>query len=313
MVFIRDFKEGDRIVDHYYCREKRELLTKAGKPYLSLILSDKTGEVPAKIWELTTDIQDFVEGDYVKIDADVQLYRMEAQLNVRRIRTSRSGEFDERDYERTTEKDIDELWAKLWDFIASVDNGDLYELLNATFGDEEIEAAFKRSSAAKTLHHGYIGGLLEHTVSVMELCDFTASRHKHINRDLLITAAALHDLCKIYELSPPPAYEYTDEGQLLGHIVMGAELVERTAGAIPDFPEHTKLMLKHCILSHHGEHMFGSPKLPQIIEAVVLHLCDNLDAKVNSLEEMLKAADGGMSAWIGRNRMLDRFVRKTGL
>jgi 3'-5' exoribonuclease len=313
LIFIREFIEGDRIIGHYFCREKRELVTKAGKTYWSLVLSDKTGEISAKIWELTTDIQDYDAGECVKIDADVQIYRMEPQLNVKRIRASRDDEYNIRDYEKTTDKDIDELWNQLADFILSVEDPDLNTLLSLVFTDDTISEAFKRGSAAKSLHHGYIGGLLEHTVSVIEICDFMAARYKHINRDLLITAAALHDLCKIYELSPPPSYDYTDEGKLLGHIVLGTELVERFASEIEGFPYQTKLMLKHCLLSHHGEFEFGSPKLPQTAEAVLLHLCDNLDAKAKSLEETLSAAENSPAAWTGRNRMIDRNVRKTGI
>ncbi|MDR0957665.1 MAG: HD domain-containing protein [Clostridiales bacterium] len=310
MKYIEDFTDGQQVIGHYLCRQKNTLETKSGKRYLSLVLTDKTGRINGKVWELNNDIQSFEEGNFIKIDAKAQLYQSEMQLKILRIRKSLEGEYDPADYNPVTDKDVETLFLQLAGFIKTVGNVHLRKLLESIFGAGEVASAFKKSSAAKTLHHSYMGGLAEHTVSVVQFCDFVSGQYKHINRDLLITAAMLHDVGKIYELSPFPENEYTDEGQLLGHIIIGAELVEKEASKISGFPPKLKLMLKHCILAHHGEYLFGSPKLPQIIEAYVLFYCDNADAKIKAFEEALSANKDNLK-WLGYNRMLERNIRKT--
>ena len=311
MRYIEDFNEGDRIVAHYLCKRKDTLKTRAGKSYLSLVLQDKTGTIEGKVWELNHDIQNFEENDYIKIDSVIISYRDELQMRISKIRKSEVGEYEPKNYIPTIDKDIDSLYEGLENIIDSIINPYLKELLeNIFYKNETISTNIKTHSAARQMHHSVMGGLLEHTVSVAHICDFLSGRYKFVNRDLLITGALLHDIGKIYELSGFPENDYTDDGQLLGHLVIGSELVEKEAGNIEDFPHQLKSLVKHLILSHHGFLEYGSPKLPQTIEAYILHSADDLDAKVKMYEEMLEE-DNTQGKWVGYNRMLSRNIRKS--
>lgn len=311
MRYLNELKENERIIEHYLCKQKQHLKTKTGKTYLSLKLQDKTAVVDAKVWELHNDIGDFEETDIIKVDGTVLLYNNEPQIKVNRIRKSSEGEFQLEDYIPRTEKDIDELYGKLLGFIDSITEPNLRQLLeNIIMNNEAISGAITTHSAAKNMHHGYLGGLLEHTVSVAEICDFMSGRYKYVNRDLLISAAILHDIAKIFELSPMPANIYTDDGQMLGHIYMGAELVNQECTKIPGFPHTLQSLLKHAILSHHGEYIFGSPKLPMTIEAFILHIADNMDAKAKVYEETI-AQDTTPGPWMGYHKLLDRYLRNS--
>ena len=312
MQYLRDIKENERVVEHYLCKQKQTLKTKSGKDYFSLKMQDKTAVVDAKVWDINEDIGDFDEGDVIKIDAFVQLYHSEPQLKIARIRKSEDGEYDMKEYLPSTEKDIDELYGKLLDFIDSMSQPHLRRLLELIILDHEIiSKAIASHSAAKSMHHSYLGGLLEHTVSVAEICDFMSSRYKFVNRDLLITAAILHDIAKIFELSPMPSNNYTDDGQMLGHIYMGAELVSQECAKIPDFPHTLQSLLKHAILAHHGEYEFGSPKLPMIMEAHILHQADNMDAKAKVYEDAIAANTIASNTWLGYHKLLARYLRNS--
>jgi 3'-5' exoribonuclease len=309
MRYIEDFKEGENIVGHYLCRTKEAMKTKSGKNYLSLKLIDKTGVIDAKVWEVNNNIHSFEAGDFIKVDGLVTVYNNETQFKVAKIRKSLEGEYIKADYIPTGSKDIDEVLAAVLGYIKTIENTFIKQLLENIFiGNKQIQTAFKESSAAKAMHHSYMGGLAEHTLSVVEMADFMSGRYKFVNRDILVSCAMLHDLCKIYELSAFPENDYTDEGNLLGHIVMGAELIEREAAKIDGFPVDLKNLMKHCILSHHGEYEFGSPKKPMIIEAFLLSCCDNTDAKVKMYEEALEKSVG---QWTGWNRMLERNIRNS--
>jgi 3'-5' exoribonuclease len=311
MRYLEDVKENEHIIEHYLCRQKQTLKTRGGKTYLSLRLSDKTGQMDAKIWEMNNDIQSFEEGDMIKIDAQVVTYQNELQLKVIKLRKSRDGEYIPLNYVPTTEKDIDELYREVLDFIRSVQHTKLRALLEGIFvKDGERAEAFKARSAAKQMHHSYMGGLIEHTLNVVQICDFMSGRYKHVNRDLLITSALLHDIGKIYELSPMPMNDYTDDGQMLGHITIGVEMITEQVREIPDFPHDLASLLKHSILSHHGEMEFGSPKLPATIEAFLLHCADNMDAKLKSFEEILDK-DSTAGPWTGYQKMLNRYIRRS--
>jgi len=311
MRFITDFRDGDVIIGHYLCKQKQMMTSKAGKAYISVILSDRTGSVDGKIWELNNAVQDFAEGEFIKVEGTVSLYQENLQLKITKLRRSGEGEYSPSDYVPATDKDIDVLYAKLTGFIDSIENPHIKLLAeNIILGNERVSGALKSHSAAKTMHHSYLGGLLEHTVSVAETCEFVGARYKSVNMDILIASALLHDIGKVFELSPFPLNEYTDEGELVGHIVIGSELISAEAEKITGFPETLKNLLKHCMLAHHGEYEFGSPKLPKIIEAFILHACDNLDAKVKAFEESL-IKDGTAGNWIGWNKMLARNLRKS--
>ena len=312
MRYIETFHEGNHISDIYLCKTKQIQLTKTGKEYGNLILQDKTGTIEAKIWDLSSPgVGEFDAMDYVHIEADVTLFQNANQLNVRRIRTAREGEYVEADYLPVSKKEIGKMYEELLGFVRSVKNPWLNQLLSGYFvEDKEFAKAFQFHSAAKTVHHGFVGGLLEHTLSVVKLCDYYAGYYKSLNSDLLLTAAMFHDIGKMQELSRFPENDYTDDGQLLGHIMIGTEMISERIRQIPDFPPRLASELKHCILAHHGELEYGSPKKPALLEALALNFADNTDAKMETMIEAL-AAGGTNKGWLGYNRLLETNIRKT--
>lgn len=312
MRYIETFHERNHISDIYLCKTKQIQLTKTGKEYGNLILQDKTGTIEAKIWDLSSPgVGEFDAMDYVHIEADVTLFQNANQLNVRRIRTAREGEYVEADYLPVSKKEIGKMYEELLGFVRSVKNPWLNQLLSGYFvEDKEFAKAFQFHSAAKTVHHGFVGGLLEHTLSVVKLCDYYAGYYKTLNRDLLLTAAMFHDIGKMQELSRFPENDYTDDGQLLGHIMIGTEMISERIRQIPDFPPRLASELKHCILAHHGELEYGSPKKPALLEALALNFADNTDAKMETMIEAL-AAGGTNKGWLGYNRLLETNIRKT--
>ena len=312
MRYIETFHEGNHISDIYLCKTKQIQLTKTGKEYGNLILQDKTGTIEAKIWDLSSPgVGEFDAMDYVHIEADVTLFQNANQLNVRRIRTAREGEYVEADYLPVSKKEIGKMYEELLGFVRSVKNPWLNQLLSGYFvEDKEFAKAFQFHSAAKTVHHGFVGGLLQHTLSVVKLCDYYAGYYKTLNRDLLLTAAMFHDIGKMQELSRFPENDYTDDGQLLGHIMIGTEMISERIRQIPDFPPRLASELKHCILAHHGELEYGSPKKPALLEALALNFADNTDAKMETMIEAL-AAGGTNKGWLGYNRLLETNIRKT--
>lgn len=311
MRYINELREGESLIEHYLCKKKQTLKSRAGKSYLSLLLQDKTGTIDAKVWELNNHIQSFEENDFIKIDATVLTYQNDLQLNVRKIRRSQEGEYCPEDYIPSTDKDVDVLYKRLKELIGSIKNPYLKQLgENIFFNNKEINDEFKKHSAAKSMHHSYMGGLLEHTINVAEICDFMSGMYKYVNRDLTVMAALLHDIGKLKELSSFPNNDYTDEGQLIGHIVMGAELVTEETAKIDNFPLELKNLLKHCILSHHGEYEYGSPKRPKIMEAFILHAADDTDAKLKMFEEAIDS-DTTQGNWVGYQKMLARNIRKS--
>ena len=254
-------------------------------------------------------IEHFENLDFIKIDGDVTLFNGSLQLNCRRIRKAKEGEYDQKDYFPVSEKDPAVMFKELDGFIQKVKEPHLHALLLSFFGDKEFAKNFCQHSAAKSVHHGFIGGLLEHTLSVTKICDFFCTLYPMINRDLLLTAAMFHDIGKVNELSDFPENDYTDDGQLLGHIVMGVEMIGSHIREIPGFPPVLASELKHCILAHHGEFEYGSPKKPAIIEAAALNFADNADAKLEIMKEQLASATPG--EWIGFNRLMDSNIKKT--
>ena len=311
MRFIREMKPGDRVADIYFCKHKAAATTKNGKPYENVILQDKTGTIDAKIWEPNdAGIDDFDAMDYVDVFGEVTSFNGALQLNIKRARRCRPSEVDESQYMPVSARDNDEMVRELHALIGSVSEPHLRALLNSFFlEDDAFLESFRRSSAAKTVHHAFIGGLLEHTLSVATLCDYISGRYPALDRDLLVTAAILHDVGKVRELSAFPANDYTDEGQFMGHIVMGSEMIsERIRTLAEPFPKELELRLKHCILAHHGELEYGSPKKPALIEAVALNHADDLDAKLETFSELLAASNE--SGWLGYNRLLDTNIYK---
>ncbi len=314
MKYIESLREGERINEIYLCKVKQSALTKAGKPYESLVLQDKTGTLDAKIWDPgSVGIGEFESLDYIAVVGDITSFQGNLQLNIKRIRRADAGECNPQDYLPVSSRDADEMYAELTDLIASVRQPYLKKLLESFFvEDAEFEKRFRFHSAAKTVHHGFVGGLLEHTLSVAKHCDYLASAYPLLNRDLVVCAAIFHDIGKLDELSAFPENDYTDAGQLLGHIVIGTEMVGERIRAIPGFPVGLANELKHCILAHHGELEYGSPKKPALAEALALSFADNMDAKMETLQEIFHNVPEGSLEWQGYNRLLESNVRRSG-
>lgn len=312
MRYVESFREGIHVSDVYLCKNKQIALTKSGKEYGNLILQDKTGTVDAKIWDLgSPGIGNFETLDYVYIDADVTVFQNSNQLNIKRIRKADEGEYVPGDYLPVSSKNIGLMYEEFLGFIRTIKNPHLRKLSESFFVEDAAFAkAFQFHSAAKSVHHGFVGGLLEHTLSVVKLCDYYAGYYPYINRDLLLTAAMFHDIGKTRELSTFPENDYTDDGQLLGHIIIGTEMVGERIRSMEGFPEKTATELKHCILAHHGELEYGSPKKPALIEALALNFADNTDAKMETMIEVLKGA-GDNNGWLGYNRLMESNLRKT--
>ena len=313
MKYIRELREGMRIAGVYLCKFRQSAVTKNGKPYENVILQDRTGTIDAKIWEPNSvGIEEFDSLDYIDIVGDVTSFAGALQVSVKRLRKAGEGEYDPADYLPSSRFKTEEMYQELLSYVESVKNPFLSELLKSYFvRDEAFIRAFQRCSAAKSVHHGFIGGLLEHTLSVTRLCSYYAKAYPILNRDLLITAAILHDVGKTRELSAFPSNDYTDDGQLLGHIMIGAEMIHDRAREISGFPEKLENELKHCILAHHGELEYGSPKKPALAEAVALNLADNTDARMETLRELFEASDG-TAEWLGYSRIFESNIRRTG-
>jgi len=311
MRFIKDLQDNERVIEHYLCKKKELRESKVGKNFLSLKLQDKTGALEAKVWEITKDIQPFEEGDVIKVDGTLGSYNNEPQLKVFKLRRSTEGEYDMTDFIPTSQKDLGEMFAAISTMIKSVKNPHIKALLENIFKDEARMELFKSHSAAMHMHHSYMGGLLEHTLSVAETCVFLGARYKYVNQDLLLAGALLHDIGKIYELSALPQNEYTDDGQMLGHIIIGVEMVGAEIAKIEKFPHQLASLIKHCIIAHHGEYEFGSPKIPAIPEAMIIHFADNIDAKLTTFAEIYDK-DTSPGQWTAFQKSLGRYVRKPG-
>ncbi len=314
MKYIKDLKDGDRIFDIYLCKHKQSAVTKNGKPYESVTLQDKTGTIDAKIWEPNNPgIGDYDTLDYIEVYGDVTSFQGALQVSVKRIRVCQEGEYIPADYLPVSSKNIDNMYQELLGLIKSVENTYLKALLESFFvKDEAFIKAFKNSSAAKSVHHGFVGGLLEHTLSVTKLCDYYCSAYPVLKRDLLLTVAMCHDIGKTKEISAFPENDYTDDGQLLGHIVMGSQMVAERAAGIAGFPHGLLAQVQHCILAHHGKYEYGSPKIPAIIEALALNYADDTDAKLETFKEILEN-NAENPDWLGYNRLFESNLRATKL
>lgn len=311
MKYIKDYKEGDRVFDIYLCKHKQSAVTKNGKSYDNVILQDKTGTLDAKVWDPhNPGIGEFDSLDYIEVYGEVTSFQNSLQVNVKRIRKCQEGEYTPADYLPVSSKDIEKMYGELLGYINEIENPHLKELMESFFvKDKDFIKAFKQSSAAKTVHHGFVGGLLEHTLGVAKLCGYYCTAYPLLKKDLLISAAICHDIGKVRELSLFPENDYTDDGQLLGHIVMGVEMVGEKINAIKGFPPVLAGELKHCILAHHGEYEFGSPKKPAIIEAMALNFADNTDAKMQTFTELLNNTKE--TGWLGFNRLFESNLRAT--
>lgn len=313
MRYINTLREGDMIRCIYLCKIKRTAETRNGKPYDNLTLQDKTGTLDAKIWDPNSGaIADYDEMDFVEVFGEVTSYNNNLQLNIKQLRKAYEDEYNVGDYMPTSEKDVEGMYAELLSYVKQIENKYLRQLAEYYFVNHTtFIKAFKEHSAAKSVHHSFSGGLLEHTLSILKLCEYYANTYPLLSRDLLLSAALFHDIGKTKELSAFPENDYTDAGQLLGHIVMGVEMISDGVRSIEGFPEIIANELKHCVIAHHGELEFGSPKKPAIPEAVALHYADATDAKLQTLTEIFKDKDD--HEWLGFNRLFDSNLRKSSL
>ena len=311
MTYIEEYKERNKFFGIYLCKSKQVLKTKAGKTYYSLLLQDKTGIIDAKVWELNNGIDDFDSMDFIMTDGMVTSFQGSRQVNISRIRKAQEGEYDPAEYIPASKYNREEMYQELKKVVMTITEPHLRKLAEKYFvEDTGFIAEFKQHSAAKSVHHAFVGGLLQHTLAVAKICSFVAACYPVIDRDLLITAALFHDIGKVWEISEFPSNEYTDEGQLLGHIFLGAELVGKEAALIPGFPKTLAAELQHCILAHHGELEYGSPKKPAMAEALALAYADNMDAKLEMITEVYDKAEPTIE-WLGFNRYMDSNVRQS--
>ncbi len=298
-LLARDLAQFEnQTVTAYFVAVNRQVRTKAdGSGYLSMTLCDRTGQVEGRMWEIK-DAGEFQSGDVVKLRGLVNRYQDKLQIKIDRLRradpVADGAEYELGDFVPKTTHDVDVLWTKLGAYVASLTDPHLRRLLEAFLADPAIEAGLREAPAAKALHHAWIGGLLEHVVSLLDLCDLAVRHYPEVHRDLLLAGAMLHDIGKLHELRWGTSFSYSTEGQLLGHISIGAGMIDAKIADIPDFPPRLRTLLLHIVLSHHGRLEFGSPKLPMIAEALLFHYLDDLEAKMQTVRsELARAVAGG--------------------
>lgn len=312
MAWIAELQENQKVVDFFLVRDKQVRLKRSGEEYLSLVLQDRTGSINAVCWDEVGELKEtFSVGDVIKVEGVVGLYNEELQLTVRRLRPTeerdRSEGLEPERFFPETEHDVEAMWAELMDFIGEVENPELRTLLERLCSENEVE--FKSYPGAVQIHHPFLGGFLEHTLSVLKSCLYFAGKYPDLSKDLLVAGAVCHDIGKLKELAIQPTFSYTEEGQLIGHILIGRDMVRDLALTIEGFPAELLLKLEHMIVSHQGELDFGSPKVPMTPEALVLHFADNLDAKLNIMQRHLAedTTEGPFTSW---HRLLNRRLYK---
>lgn len=312
--FIKDAaqQENKVITTSFVVASKQTKSKKSGEPYLDLTLVDRTGTIQAKMWDNVEECTgSFEQDDVVKVKGLINKYNQRWQLTVHKIRRMDAGEIDFSDYLPKTTKDIDELWRELGNLVASMQDAHLRRLLELFMDDPAIAQAYRNAPAAKSMHHAFIGGLLEHVVSLFHACDLVARNYAFINRDLLLTGAFLHDIGKLHELTYARSFSYTTEGQLLGHLIIDLEMLHAKLALLPDFPPKLKILVEHLVISHHGQYEYGSPKLPMFPEALMLHYMDDLDSKMEAMRAQFERDADLESAWTAYNPALARPLLNT--
>ena len=304
--------ENKTVTTSFVVASKQVKTKKNGDPYLAMTLTDRSGQMEAKMWEGVAEAMDgFSQDDFVKVRGLVDKYNGRYQFTVHKVRRMDEADIDYSDYLPKTKKDVDQLWKTVGDFVASFQDPHLKALLESFMADPEIERSYKNAPAAKTLHHAFIGGLLDHVVSLFTSCDLICRNYPQVNRDLVLTGAFLHDIGKIHELTYARAFSYTTEGQLLGHMIIELEMLHQKLDKLPEFPGELKILIEHLIISHHGHYEFGSPKLPMFPEALLLHYMDDLDSKMESMRAHFERETGLDSEWTSYNASLGRPLLNT--
>src|SRR5271155_3416026 len=299
--------ENKIVTSNFVVVSKQIKPKKTGEPYLALTLGDRSGQLEAKMWDNVEEVLNiFEQDDFLKIKGLVNKYKNRFQLTIHKLRKLGDSEIEFDDYLPKTPRNIDELWQSLTDFVGSFQNPHLKALVQAFMSDPEIAGAYRNAPAAKTLHHAYIGGLLDHVVSLARSCDLVCRNYPQVNRDLLLTGVFLHDIGKIHELAYNRSFSYTTRGQLLGHMIIELEMLQAKLAQFPDFPRELKILIEHLIISHHGEYEFGSPKLPMFPEALMLHYLDDLDSKMEAMRAHFDRESGLEGPWTSYNASLGR-------
>jgi 3'-5' exoribonuclease len=309
--FVRDLKEGDKVLSFFLVKHKQleTFRDRTRGQFLTLSLSDKTGQVLARVWEKASELAEtFEEGDVVKVLGEVEEYLGRLQVIVDKLRPAKEDEYELEDFLPHTERDIEEMLTTVRETIASVENPYLRALLDKFFADEEFVAAFSRAPAARRIHHAYLGGLLEHTVEVVVLCQTVLTLYPQIHHDLLMTGALLHDVGKTKEFTYERDIDYSDEGRLLGHVVLSEQMITERMAEITDFSPELALRLRHLIISHHGRYEWGSPRRPKTLEACALHYIENLDAQVNRFAQIIAARQDKAKPWTDYDTLLKRYL-----
>ncbi len=312
--YVRDCHQHENrtITSSFVVASKQVKTKKNGDPYLVVTLADRSGQLQANMWDNVSDaLNAFELDDFVKVKGMVQKYNGRWQLTLHKVRKLREAEIDYSDFLPKTSKDIEQLWRTLVEFVETMENPWLKRLIEDFTSDEAIATAYKNAPAAKTMHHAYVGGLLDHVVSLFTVCDLVARNYPQVNRDLLLTGAFLHDIGKIHELVYQRSISYTTRGQLLGHMIIELEMLHEKLSYIPGFPEELKILIEHLIISHHGQYEFGSPKLPMFPEALMLHYLDDLDSKMESMRAQFERESELETAWTSYNASLGRTLLNT--
>src|SRR5947199_534581 len=304
--------ENKVVISSFVVIAKQVKPKKSGEPYLALTLGDRSGHLEAKMWDNVADTIDaFDQEDFIKVKGLINKYKNRFQLTIHKLRRLLDSEVEFADYLPKTTKDIGELWQTLASFVAEFQNPHLKALVEAFMSEAEIAEAYRTAPAAKSLHHAYIGGLLDHVVSLFRSCDLICRNYPQINRDLLLTGAFFHNIGKIHELTYNRSFSYSTKGQLLGHMIIELEMLQAKLSSLPDFPDELKIMIEHMIISHHGEYEFGSPKLPMFPEALVLHYLDDLDSKMEAMRAQFERDATLDGPWTTYNPSLGRPVLST--
>jgi 3'-5' exoribonuclease len=308
-IFVKDLEPNTVITTFFLVKHKEVKQKKTGEPYMMMTVGDKTGSVTAIMWNNFQDHHHtFERDDFVKIKAEVALYNNRVQLVLHKIRRAEEDEIALDDYFPSSKQDPDVMYKRLKQIIKKLSNPHLKKLLNGIFSDPKVEEQFKKAPAAKALHHVYLGGLLEHTLSVVDLCILVADYYKNIHKELLVAGALLHDIGKIYELTYDRSFDYSDEGRLYGHIIIEFRLVQDAIAKIKGFPQELERQLLHMLLSHHGTYEYGSPRRPKTPEALLLHYIDDMDAKYSSMISSIEDNSIVEGDWSTYNRILDRYI-----
>ncbi len=307
-IYVNQIGERDQVEDVFLVRDRIQAMARNGKPYMTLKLMDNTGEIEARVWDRVDEFARlFEKDDFLHVSGRGNLYMGKMQLVVQQLRKVEEEDVDLANFLPVTKRPFPEMRTELDQLLASMNDGPIRQLMLAFFDDQDFYRLYSRAPAAKGMHHVFIGGLLEHSLAVAALACDIAERYAQVDRDLLIAGALMHDVGKTAELRYERSFDYTDEGKLVGHIVMGVEMIEERSRKIPDFPRQKVMLLKHMLLSHHGQYEYGSPKRPKILEAVILNFIDDLDSKINGIQTHIDKEPDRTGDWTAYHRLYDRY------